>query len=1107
MYSNTSQKFINKIESLGGRTFYPRLVCNDFTLDNKQIKKIKYNGGSNGEDNISIGTAVSAYIEITTKKISNVVAGQRFLFEIGLDVGNGCIEYIPMGYFKAKKPTTTDFSITFQAYDKMQEAEKKFISSYSYPTNTSLIMQEISNILGVNFDTQIEPITLNKPTSESTEQSEINIAFSGYTVREVIAYIAGLYGKFAIINRIGNIEFKWYEDNNYSLGTNKCYLFDKNETEYIVEKIVGVVDNNTNYTVGYGKMGIIYSNPFLTEDILRSIYSDIGGFSYRGGELRFLGDCRLDPWDIVSISDLFGNIYKVPVMQIMHDIDGGISTTVKAVSDTNNEDVNNFFKGPTTKALERTSAELFLVNQLIATKASIDYLESNYIQTNQIDAISANIENALMQNVQANYATIQNLNAVNGKIDNLSAIAITTSNIDAEIGRFNYVDVNTLEAGYAKIDFANVTGQVVSTSLIQDGAITDAKIASLSANKITAGTLDASKIYVTNLNADNITTGTINGQLIGSNTVDLDKLSQEVPTKSYIDNLEQKLQNEIDNSVRTYTSTEIPNLNNYPTTSWDTTPISYGNYEITHEGNLLGYQKYENHVGDICYVVNPNSQADGYSYRFVYENTTDTYYWTLIKDSDVTKIIQDIIDIQGNISGLQTFETQTSSWISNTDDELSSLKIRTTNVETSLGSKVETSIFNELSQTVDENTSSITSISSSLNEKADGSTVKLLTNTVNAISQTTNTNTSKISSLENRINNDENSYIGDDVPKNDTYPASEWNDEERRLRIGTKYYCMDGTTWEWSFYNGFIYNDFIILHNEYQLGHYYWKQIDSAIGKAFEENIKTINIVDDMIDDLNAYIVENYATTSFVNSSIEQTKENISLEISSIYATNANLKTVDDKFANVYTIEQTNSAINLLQSSILSTVSSVYSTKEDVLNEKNDAIEIASADATSKANQALLNANANTANVLLSYSTTNQVNSAINQSADSILSTVSETYITQANAQQGFLDANEYADIVSNEAQSNAENYINTMLNSYLTTSEVQSAINQSADSIVSTIESTYTTKQEFSNLTVGAENLIIDSIDLSRSSHALYNYELIYGNLTLTFKKSHLVY
>lgn len=295
----------------------------------------------------------------------------------------------------------------------------------------------------------------------------------------------------------------------------------------------------------------------------------------------------------------------------------------------------------------------------------------------------------------------------------------------------NKLDVGTAKITYATIDFANVKKQVVDTSLIRDGAVTNEKVQSLSANKLTAGTIDASKITVTNLNADNITVGRINGKLIGTGSVDLDRLAQEVPTKEYLDKVQEDLQGQIDGNIETFTKTEIPTLNNEPAVNW------------TDDATR------KKHIGDICYVVNPASSADGYSYRFADTGTLEApnYEWVLIKDSDVTKALQDIININGEITGIKKFDVEISSWKTDTDSELSSLKTRTTTLETDMGNKVDTKTFNEVKQAVDGNSSTITKLAKTLSTKADESTVETLTNTVNTIKQTADSNSLSISGL------------------------------------------------------------------------------------------------------------------------------------------------------------------------------------------------------------------------------------------------------------------------------------------------------------------------------------------------------------------------
>ncbi len=57
----------------------------------------------------------------------------------------------------------------------------------------------------------------------------------------------------------------------------------------------------------------------------------------------------------------------------------------------------------------------------------------------------------------------------------------------------------------------------MDTAKIKDGAITSAKIGSIDAGKITAGTLNAANVRIINLDANNITTGTLKGPNLSLN--------------------------------------------------------------------------------------------------------------------------------------------------------------------------------------------------------------------------------------------------------------------------------------------------------------------------------------------------------------------------------------------------------------------------------------------------------------------------------------------------------------------------------------------------------------------------------------------------------------
>lgn len=812
---NTTETFDNAI--LGdGRKFTARIRQGDVeSIDS--IKTLQLNSQNVNSECLTIGGAFSTYISLELWNPGFTLENAEFQIDIGIDTETGETEWCPLGYYTTETiKTSIDGLISVTAYDRIySKLSGAFFSKLTYPADAIDVVNEISQLTGIEIDTSTlssgVKINPRKVVSENDVDADGNSVqtttyekpFNGYTYRESLGYIAMLFCKYAITDGNGTIKFVWYQSCDRKITAD--FFFDDLEVAELAFSVGSITCNTGEETLlksGSGETNIQLENPIMTQQRLDYIYQQVEQLQFVPLAVSFYGDIRLELGDVVTVQKSDGTVYNVPVMSVSQDFDGGLKTKIQCYGGTKAESTTG---GTLLNRLERQYTELLLVKNLVGEKANFEYVYSEVgefkkikadygefktVSTEKLSAMEADITtlnstSITTDNLKANvaeigvltadeinskYATIENLNATDGKIENLESKSITTENLEAETAKLGYLeatkaeleyakiktletdylklkdlsaetaklgylDADEIDTRYARVDFLNVGTQVVQSSMIVDGAVTNEKVGNLSANKITSGTIDASKIKVTNLDADNITVGTINGKLIGSGSVDLDKLSEEVPTKEYLDKVQNELQGQIDGAIETFTKTEIPTLNNEPASLWTDDATK------------------KKHIGDICYVVNPTSSADGYCYRFADLGTASepSYSWVLIKDSDVTKALQDIIDINGEITGIKKFDSEISSWKTDTDSELSSLKSKTTTLETEMGTKVETSTFNTLKQTVDDNSSKITSLSNTVKSKADGSTVTELTNTVNEVKQTATSNSLSITSMKSDI--------------------------------------------------------------------------------------------------------------------------------------------------------------------------------------------------------------------------------------------------------------------------------------------------------------------------------------------------------------------
>lgn len=887
-----------------------------YIVDGKEytetLNNFKFQNMINPNNEITIGNTCASSVTFSIYMPQVSLENKEVTIYEGVKVSNE-IKYIKLGIFTVTKQTSDGEYTSYEAYDRMYKADMPYFSDMAFPNTDKAILNEICSKLGISLATNI--VTAHTISGKP----------QGYTYREIIGYMAMLQGCNAVINADGNLELRWYKDSGYVLDGHKYYQQGVTFTtskDFIIQKLTC---NNTKsgsteqseITSGDGATGLSFANPFMTQAILDEVYKKIGGFTFRPLTVKFVGDYRLEVGDIITVNK-GGVDYKVPIMQITHECDGGLMDTVTSIgqSDTENTSVAS---GPITKQMERYYADLILVNKALINKLSVDEADIRYASIETLKAVNANIDNLKTNKLDATYADIINANVESLKAANAEITQLKADSLTADIA----------DLKYAQIDFANVKGQVVTTSLIKDGAVTNEKVQSLSANKLTAGTIDASKITVTNLNADNITVGTINGKRIGTGSLSLDKLAEEVPTKEYLDKVQEDLQGQIDGNIETFTKTEIPTLNNEPAVNWTDNATR------------------KKHIGDICYVVNPTSSADGYSYRFADTGTLEApnYEWVLIKDSDVTKALQDIININGEITGIKKFNVEISSWKTDTDSELSSLKTRTTSLETDMSNKVDTTTFNEVKQTVDENSSTITKMSETLSNKADSSTVTALSNAVNSVKQTVDSNTSSISNLTNvvekKANQDEVTSVSNKIttveqnlnglkvnvtnqyqyidnqlngnhkiyeithaPTKDNYPSNEWSIQ---IYPSDDIYPSDNIIWQYTEDEYEKYVGTIAYWKDQQRawrfirksdGTHDWVEI-SATETTYLLNQNAslridVNNISTSLSSLTTNVQNNYSTTTQMNNAITQAitaeSNSIKLEVSGTYATKKSLE-------------------------------------------------------------------------------------------------------------------------------------------------------------------------------------------------------------------------
>lgn len=467
MYQSTAE--FGKLVQQDSRTFKCLLTYDKVSIT--KVKSIKLTGGSEAEDDFSLGSTMSQYIEVTIPDGNLLIEGKEILLQIGMDV-NGLTEYIPMGYFTVGKPKKADDQITFTAYDRMMNTERTF-SMDGTTTNTVAALKKIADITGV-------PVVTTGLTAISMKVPK------GYSCREVLSYVAQLHGAFAVCNRRGQIELHTYVDSDYKVKPNRYWgNFEHNDYNFNVSKFVCFTGQDKNgksisISSGSGARSVSFSNPFMTQTALNNILTAFKDFSYMPGALKMMGDPRLDPWDVLTVEDLSGNTYNVPVMKLEWEYDGGLTYSVEAVG-LSEEETNADYKGPQTKEMERYYAQLVMIDQAMINKLDVD---------------TANITYATIKNLNVVQENVQKINGEVGNFKELTAANFKAANAQIDILNGNYANIKVLLSGGAGIgDLQNI--HLTSQNAVIDSAlIRSAVMQTVSVADLLAGTISTNKFLI-----------------------------------------------------------------------------------------------------------------------------------------------------------------------------------------------------------------------------------------------------------------------------------------------------------------------------------------------------------------------------------------------------------------------------------------------------------------------------------------------------------------------------------------------------------------------------------------------------------------------------------
>ncbi|MDT9720485.1 polymer-forming cytoskeletal protein [Paenibacillus sp. ClWae2A] len=311
------------------REFIVKALVGSEEYDSSRIVDFSIENSLSLTEGFEIGTSIPSKLTIKLRTNEIIPANARIVPYLSLSLagltwleaqypwkdmnltwtGSGT-DWLPLGEFFVDDREKINDVWTFTCYDKLVMADVAYISSLTYPTTQKAVFDEICKRLGWTYDSSV---VINSAY-------RIQAGPAGYTMRQVLAYIASANSASIYIDKAGTLKFK-----RFTASENP--VFDMTTADYVTVKQTNPVKTYTRVVVTYNtEDGLQYEagtgdenhtlyveNPFATQAVTNGLLSTLNGFSYLPLTMDARGYPQLEQGDVIGFEQQEGTTWDETV--------------------------------------------------------------------------------------------------------------------------------------------------------------------------------------------------------------------------------------------------------------------------------------------------------------------------------------------------------------------------------------------------------------------------------------------------------------------------------------------------------------------------------------------------------------------------------------------------------------------------------------------------------------------------------------------------------------------------------------------------------------------------------------------------------------------------
>lgn len=363
-----------KLAESPGRHVYCKIVAGGKTYLDDRIIKFEFDDLAYPEY-YTIGTACSSRFSFTVRYTDALQVHDEVKPYISFDNKEWC----PLGVFYVSRRYVRGSYASITCYDMMYSLNMEYVPSVQAPTTAAALYRDICSQYKIPCE------------SGDWIGSHVNKLPKGFTVREVLGFIASMASSYAKFGRDGKLYVRKLGDsNNLSLlEEENCFDINRNLNDSSIRGIrFDTGDDVTVYGEDTELTCVDVYNPIITPDVAESAYNMKKNFAFYGAEIKMQGLPYIEAGDKVLFThsvpgQALREIVTLIACEVVYTYDGALTATLyskcKSYSDStvHKEDLKNAINDIRASlgnvCLTTANKEDIIINSSYAIVASFEF--------------------------------------------------------------------------------------------------------------------------------------------------------------------------------------------------------------------------------------------------------------------------------------------------------------------------------------------------------------------------------------------------------------------------------------------------------------------------------------------------------------------------------------------------------------------------------------------------------------------------------------------------------------------------------------------------------------------------------------------------------------